>query len=282
MLSKAVRLSGISLVLAIAPAIAQVSTAPATNPAPSTEKIAPRQHAPRKVYPNVPPRVIDNVTVSDSTNWSGYAVTGSSFTKAEGSWTVPSVNCSKTPNTYSSFWVGIDGWTSSTVEQTGTDSDCNGSSPSYYAWYEFYPKGSVNISSVSVAPGDQMSASVTYSGSQFTITIKNETTGQSYSKSSKVNSAKRTSAEWIAEAPCCTRGGGILPLSDFGTVDFGQDYTGISDTNDATDSTVSGSINSFGAAVNESIMVSTKGVDEAVPSSLSSDGSSFTVTWDSE
>ncbi len=105
MLSKAVRISGISLVLAISPAFAQVSTAPA----PSNEQISPRQHAPRKVYPNVPPRVIDNVTVEESTNWSGYAVEGTSFTKAEGSSTVPSVNCSKTPNTYSSFWVGIDG-----------------------------------------------------------------------------------------------------------------------------------------------------------------------------
>jgi hypothetical protein len=223
-----------------------------------------------------------NVTVSDSSNWSGYAVTGSSFTQAKASWTVPSVNCSTTPNTYASFWVGIDGWTSSTVEQTGTDSDCNGTSPSYYSWYEFYPKGSVLITSVPVSPGNHMFAEVSYSGSEFTITITNETTGKSYSKSSRVSSAKRTSAEWIAEAPCCTNGGGILPLSDFGTVDFGADYTGVSDTNDAIDSSVNGAISAFGSTVNESIMVSSSGADEAVPSSLSSDGTSFTVAWKSE
>jgi hypothetical protein len=278
MQAKGLGFSAILLVLAAAPALAQVSS----GATPDTAVITPRQHAPRIVAGLRPDRVEGNVTISDSTNWSGYAVTGSSFTSAKGSWTVPSVNCTKTPNTYSSFWVGIDGWTSSTVEQTGTDSDCNGSSPSYYAWYEFYPKGSVNISSITVAPGDKMSAAVTYSGSEFTVTITNETTGKTYSKSSKVNSAKRTSAEWIAEAPCCTRGGGILPLSDFGTVDFGDDYTGISGTNDATDSSVSGPINDFGTAVNESIMVSSTGADEAVPSSLSSDGTSFTVTWDSE
>jgi hypothetical protein len=34
--------------------------------------------------------------------------------------------------------------------------------------------------------------------------------------------------------------------------------------------------------VNEAVMVSTSGKDEAVPSSLSSDGTSFTVKWDSE
>jgi Peptidase A4 family len=281
MLPKGLRISAVSFVLAIAPALAQVSSGPAATP--DRPVVSPRQHAPRRVYPGRPARLIDNVTVEDSTNWSGYAVEGTSFTKALGSWTVPTVTCSKTPNTYSSFWVGIDGWTSSTVEQTGTDSDCNGSRASYYAWYEFYPNPSIEITSVPVSPGNHISASVTYSGTQFTITLTNETTGRSYSKSSKVSGAKRTSAEWIAEAPCCTRSGGILPLSDFGTVDFGEDYTGISSTNDATDSTVSGAIGAFGSNVFESIMVNgTTGADEAVPSALSSDGSSFTVTWDSE
>jgi hypothetical protein len=278
MLSKGL---GSLLAFAIVPAFAQVPAAP-VSPQPASV-VAPRQHAPRRVYLGVPPRVEGNVTVEESTNWSGYAVEGTSFTKALGSWTVPTVNCSKTPNTYAAFWVGIDGWTSDTVEQTGTDSDCDGTSPSYYAWYEFYPNPSFLISSVAVAPGDQMSASVTYGSSKFTITVTNETTGKSYSKSSKVSGAKRSSAEWIAEAPCCTNAGGILPLSDFGTVDFGQDYTDVSDTNDATDSSVSGPISDFGSDVFESIMVNgNTGADEAVPSALSSDGTSFTVKWDSE
>jgi hypothetical protein len=271
---------GCFLALAIVPALAQTRSQTATTLA---DQLAPRQHAPRKVYGKVPPRVVDNVTVEESTNWSGYAVEGSSFTKALGSWTVPTVNCSKTPNTYAAFWVGIDGWTSDSVEQTGTDSDCDGTSPSYYAWYEFYPNPSFLISSVSVSPGNHMSASVTYNGSEFTITITNESTGNSYSKSARVRGAARSSAEWIAEAPCCTNAGGILPLSDFGTVDFGEDYTGVSDTNDATDSSVSGAISAFGSNVFESIMVNgSSGADEAVPSGLTSDGTSFTVTWDSE
>ncbi|HTC47150.1 MAG TPA: G1 family glutamic endopeptidase [Candidatus Aquilonibacter sp.] len=281
MLSKRLRISGISFLLAVTPALAQVSSVSvaASNDA---AVIAPRQHAPRKVIPGRPARVIDNVTVTDSSNWSGYAVTGSSFTSAKGSWTVPTVNCTKTPNTYAAFWVGIDGWTSTTVEQTGTDSDCDGKTPSYYAWYEFYPNPSELISSITVSPGNKMSASVTYSGTEFTVTITNETTGKSFSKSGKVSGAKRSSAEWIAEAPCCTNSGGILPLSDFGTVDFGQDYTDVTGTNDATDSSVSGPISDFGSDVNESVMVSSSGANEAVPSALTSDGTSFTVTWDSE
>jgi hypothetical protein len=178
--------------------------------------------------------------------------------------------------------VGIDGYSSSTVEQTGTIAYCNGTSAGYYAWYEFYPAGSVEITSVPVSPGNQISAEISYSGSEFTTTIKNETTGKSYSKTGRVRGAARSSAEWIAEAPCCTNSGGVLPLSDFGTGYFGEDYTGISDTNYATETSKSGPISAFGSGVQEIIMVSSGGADEAVPSALTSDGTSFTVAWKSE
>ena len=58
----------------------------------------------------------------------------------KGSWIVPPVTCPSTPSQYSSFWVGIDGDNSNTVEQTGTDSDCSTGTPNYYAWFEFYPQ----------------------------------------------------------------------------------------------------------------------------------------------
>src|SRR6266852_9847638 len=98
-----------------------------------------------------------------STNWSGYAVTGASgsVSDAKGSWTVPAIQgtCPST-NQYSSFWVGIDGFSSGTVEQTGTDSDCQNGSPTYYAWYEFYPKPSFIASGITVHPGDVIKAEV--------------------------------------------------------------------------------------------------------------------------
>ncbi|HVM92229.1 MAG TPA: G1 family glutamic endopeptidase [Terriglobales bacterium] len=262
------------IVLAALPSFAQVQVRPDASPA--TEALAPRQHAPMRLHGYTP---AGSVT---SENWSGFAVTGSSFTSAKGSWIVPSVNCSVTPSTYSSFWVGIDGYSSSTVEQTGTDSDCSGRTARYYAWYEFYPAGSILISSVAVSPGNKMSASVTYSGSQFTVTITNVTTGKSFSKTGRVSGARRTSAEWIAEAPCCTGSGGILPLADFGTVDLGSDYTGVSGTNDATAGSISGPISTFGSNVFSITMVSSSGAQEAVPSALSSDGTSFDVVWKSE
>ena len=262
------------LAMCILPAVAQAqdgSTAPFTAAAVSAD-----QHKPMKFH-----RVRIDGSV-ESENWSGYAVTGTGFTKAQGSWTISAVSCSTTPNTYAAFWVGIDGYSSDTVEQTGTIGYCSGTTAIYYAWYEFYPAASVEITSVPVTPGDVISAEVSYSGTEFTTTITNQTTGSSFSKTGRVRGAARSSAEWIAEAPCCTSSGGILPLSDFGVSSFGEDYTGISDTNFATETSTSGAISAFGSDVQEIIMVSSSGAEEAVPSALTSDGTSFQVTWKSE
>jgi len=207
---------------------------------------------------------------------------GSSFTVARGSWTVPAVDCNQTPNTYAAFWVGIDGYSSDSVEQTGTLAQCTGTTATYYAWYEFYPQPSFEITSVPVSPGDVIAAEVLSNGTEFLTAILNKTTGASFRTTAQVPGAARSSAEWIAEAPCCTNSGGILPLADFGTADFGGDYTKIGGTNSATDSTTSGVISAFGTDVQEIIMATSSGTDEAVPAALSSDGTSFTVTWDSE
>ena len=262
---------GVLGAIAILPAFAQVSSAPT-----DMETIAPRQHNPIK------DRVDRGDGTSTSTNWSGYAVLGSSFTSAEGSWVVPTASCSGVSgDQYASFWVGLDGYSSTTVEQTGTDSDCVGTSPNYYAWFEFYPHPSYLISGLTIKPGDRMSAKVAYNGSEFTITIKDVTTGKSYSKSSTVRGAARSSAEWITEAPCCTGSGGILPLADFGTVLFGEDSSGVSSTNYAKDSTTSGVIGAFPAADIEEInkVGSSTSPQLSTCSALSSDGTSFSCTW---
>lgn len=219
-----------------------------------------------------------NGTVT-STNWSGYAVTGTQFNKAKGSWIVPAVNCT-TGTEYAAFWVGIDGYSSLTVEQTGTLAVCRGGTAQYIAWYEFYPlEAIIEIPSITVLPGDSMSASVTYSSTtgKFTVQIKDERSGQSFSKTLAVPGAARSSAEWIAEAPCCTVGGKVLALADYGKVEFGSDYTPVNGTCDATDSSNSGPISSFPTI--EKITMAKVGNTESVPSALTTDGTSFHVTW---
>jgi hypothetical protein len=220
-----------------------------------------------------------------SSNWSGYSVTGStgSITEASGSWIVPQVTCPSTSAQYSSFWVGIDGFYSNTVEQTGTDSDCNGTSPQYYAWFEFYPHAAYEILPAgigTISVGDSMSADVKYSpfGRSYTVTITDNTTGRHFSTSQRMN-AQSSSAEWIAEAP--SGSGGVLAIANFGTASFSNSK--------ATRSGKTGVISSFlepscnGSVACSNIvqylqMVQSNGAG-ATPSGLTGAGGDFTVTY---
>ena len=81
--------------------------------------------------PTPPP----NTGAVTSSNWSGYAVAtnlsnpqANSVSAVSGSWIVPTVTGSSRGTTYSAVWVGIDGYSDSTVEQIGTEEDVvNGS-----------------------------------------------------------------------------------------------------------------------------------------------------------
>jgi Peptidase A4 family len=200
------------------------------------------------------------ITGSTSTNWSGYAVTGGRYTQVSSSWTVPAVKCSGTA--YSSFWVGLDGDTSGTVEQTGTDSDCSGSTPQYYAWYEMYPKFPVNYSNP-VSPGDTMTASVTTDGrGGFTLKIS-DGTKWSQTTTARLKSAKLASAEVIAEAPSSS--GGVLPLANFGTVHF----TGATANNALLTNSTSGI---------DAITMQSGSTVKATPSSINPAGT-FSDSW---
>jgi hypothetical protein len=165
---------------------------------------------------------------SVSSNWSGYAVSAAanSVSDVAGSWVEPTA--STTTSGYSSVWVGIDGYSSSTVEQIGTEADVANGTVSYYAWYELYPSNMVTIPSVTVKPGDSISASVQYNSAQkdFVLTIDDSTESESYTTTQSAPQAARSSAEWIVEAP--SSGRGVLPLANFGTVTFSNAYATIS------------------------------------------------------
>lgn len=210
---------------------------------------------------------------ASSTNWSGYAAyqSGTTFTDVKATWVEPSVTCAKRGSQYASFWVGLDGYNSNSVEQIGTDSDCSRGSGTYYAWVEMYPAAPVNLA-MAVHPGDNMAAEVSVSGSTFTLSINNLTTGATFSTQQTASSAARTSAEWVAEAPSsCFATCSVLPLANFGTVNFNGSFT--------TGNGHTGSI-SDGAWTNDSItMVTKSGTVKASPSALSPGGTSFSDTW---
>jgi hypothetical protein len=201
-----------------------------------------------------------------SQNWSGYAVSGGTYTSVSSSWTEPTGTCGSGAAQYSSFWVGLDGYSSTTVEQTGSEVDCSGGTPQYYSWYEMYPAYPVNFSNT-VQPGDHFTGSVTYSGTNtFTLKLADTTEGWSHTVTSTLAGAARASAEVVIEAPCCTSSGGILPLADFGTASF---------TSSLVDGTAIGSL-----SPTDITMVSANGVQEDTISALTS-GENFSGTWDS-
>jgi Peptidase A4 family len=201
-------------------------------------------------------------TTDLSTNWSGYAATGANghFTSVSASWTEPTATCSRTA--YSSFWVGLDGFSSNSVEQTGTDADCSGRSPRYYGWYEMYPAFPVNFSNP-VRPGDAMSASVTFSGTAtYTLVLHDATQGWTQNIVKTQSGLARSSAEVITEAPSSSSG--VLPLADFHTVSYS--------TSAANGSSLGGQ------SPIEIIMINGSGADKDSTSSISG-GGAFSNTW---
>lgn len=155
-----------------------------------------------------------------STNWSGYAVSGSdgAYRSVSASWTVPAVRCSS-GNRYSSFWVGLDGYGSHShsVEQAGTDANCSGRTAGYSGWYEMYPAQPVYFRT-KVRPGDHLTASVTSHGDTYTLVLRDSTRGWSHTVTKHEAGLDRASAEVITEAPSSAHG--VLPLADFGAVRF--------------------------------------------------------------
>jgi hypothetical protein len=225
-----------------------------------------------------PSHSVSNVS---SSNWGGYAVTSSvgSVTDVKGSWIEPKIvgTCPLLTSQYASFWVGIDGYSSSTVEQIGTDSDCQLGSATYYAWYEFYPSASVVITSLTISAGDKIYGEVHWTGTNSVLTLDDITTGTNYTHTGSVANAQHDSAEWITEAPSGVSG--ILPLSDFGTIYWGGAHTGIKATCEATISGVTQSIGKF-ANVHNITMVNIAGTkDKATPSALGKVGAGFDVKW---
>jgi hypothetical protein len=260
-----------ALVVWLAAVLVSYAPSPAQSPAAGMSR---HRHAPAIIHE----RHGKNAT---STNWSGYAVTGAngSVTNVKGSWIVPTVTClAGAPDSYSSLWVGIDGFNSTTVEQIGVDADCVSGTPTYSAWFEFYPHWPSTINTVEVAPRETISAEVSYSAKgQFTVTLTNVSRQQSFSISTKMPQAKLSSAEWIVEAPWSSR---VLPLANFGTASFGQNYTHQDGTCNVT---VNGKAGPIGSLDPENViqidMVTTSGVLKAQTSPLSGRSTSFTDTW---
>jgi hypothetical protein len=244
---------------------------------------------------------LSNTQQAASQNWAGYVADSNlgngQFSSVSGSWVQPSVS-SSTSQGYSAFWIGLGGSSnqSQALEQVGTSADTVDGQTRYYAWYELVPAPETKLN-LAVHPGDHMTGKVSVSGTAVTISLSDETTGQSVTKQLQMSNPDTSSAEWIAEAPSAQSEGGsyqVLPLADFGKVTFtsasatSDGHTGtISDPNwsvqqvQLTSPSGPGSWTGGGAGIagDSDGFVSTQSGAGAQTSSLTGDGSSFSVDW---
>lgn len=151
-----------------------------------------------------------NAFNQDGGNWSGMVATGSGFTSTRTSWTEPDVSCNSSSDLMAP-WVGIDGYGSSSVEQTGVATDCSSGSPVYQGWYEMYPANPVYYSNP-VSAGDHITATASRSGTSYTLVLSDTTQGWSKTTTKSYDGAN-ASADFVMESPT-----GAYP--DFGSVQF--------------------------------------------------------------
>ena len=98
------------------------------------------------------------------------------------------------------------------------------------------------------------------------VSFKDSTTGGTYDRTVQYNSSL-SSAEWIEEAPSGGRGG-IMPLDNFGTIQFSK-ATAVKDGQ---------TVNLTQAGAQPITMINASDQPLVTPSVLGSDGASFTVT----
>jgi hypothetical protein len=201
-------------------------------------KAAALRHAPIELIRDKNGNPVSNLAgAAESPNWSGYVLakfqTGVKYTSASATWIVPEVIYGGA-FAASSNWVGIGGFCKNAACDKNSDIDktliqlgtiqaaLSISETEYFAWYEMLPKGSVEIETIDVSPGDVITASLSCEGkckgkASWTLSMMDETTGQPFSKVVKYKSPN-LSAEWIVEAPFY--GDSELPLADYDVTNF--------------------------------------------------------------
>jgi len=212
-----------------------------------------------------------NIGLSKNTsiNWAGYLATNGSYNGIGASWTIPTITgTTGTSISADDTWVGIGGVNSEDLIQAGTQAMNEGNgSINYTAWYELLPSDMVQVPLV-VSPGNSIVVSLIENSSNlWTINFHNNTTNQSYSTSVNYTSSN-ASAEWIEEMPTLSSNNSLIPLDNFGSVQFTGGYV-IQNNN---------TLNILQSGAESLTMVTSNDQPLAIPSSLDSSGLDFSVS----
>ncbi len=119
-----------------------------------------------------------------SSNWSGYAITaksGQTINRMQALFTVPNVDCARstlgTNGAVWSDWAGLDGFTTSTVEQAGVGASCTTTTgpATYFSFYEMFPNPGVTFAGIN--PGDAIVVVIQRVSTGWQLTLQDRTTG---------------------------------------------------------------------------------------------------------
>jgi hypothetical protein len=207
-------------------------------------------------------------------NWSGYAdVSGTkgTFSEVSGQWRTPGVRCTREDDIVSN-WVGLDGFSDSSVEQAGTASWCFQGRPTYFTWYEMWPAGTVEVGKA-LRPGDLITAKVLRKAATFTLSLTDATrpaNGFSVTRNCALSACKVTSAEWICERPAYPATG-IAPLARYSA----WKMLAATETAGGVTGTISSFSHHYKIAMNDSM----NSYRLSAPSALRGGGSTFGTRW---
>src|SRR5450432_528464 len=113
--------------------------------------------------------------------WAGYQAGGQTFRYVAASWTVPAISCHGVtrrgdPDSY--FWAGF-GPGSSNSERVGVRELCTGTLAAYVAYIEM--NGLYEVQAIDPAPGDKVSASVSFGSGKYRFSLTDSTQRKSFS-----------------------------------------------------------------------------------------------------
>lgn len=214
------------------------------------------------------------IPIRHSPNWSGYQVSGATYTAVTAHWTIPTgTGPSPTAFAYSSGWVGVGTGndTNHPLIQAGSDSYGNGGSGrTNHLWWEVYPRNhSQTVYNSTILDGDSLTVTVTASSTRATFHFVDTSSNLNLTYSYSASLGSPQTAEWIHERP---RINGSLPYLAKANYSFSAGQAQCVGCGSWL--TISG------LSPTAYVMYNCKQTAElAQPGPLSSDGKGFTSTW---
>jgi peptidase A4-like protein len=253
------------------------TASPAPSPQPLAVAVVPLVHCAGSAS------TVGGTSVHRNSTWAGYvaALPPGTFGCVEGSWIEPTVTCGSADAALA-IWVGIGGYSSHdtgisddghALEKTGTGVDCENGIADHYAWHQRDPREPTDLpfpatatrsGDMVVIPGDRIWAQVRFLRGRVQMTVANLTSGDLRTVSQTDAGLNRSSSDWIVE------GEDGLPVPPFASLTF-----------TAGNASMAGTVGAIGsrAWLRNEIDEWAGGHKRLRASPLSSDGTSFSVTW---